>query len=92
MSACVALVCVCAFVKRKKLFVLVPNDVDHKSCIKITVIQALVYGILPPTTAMIDYAIGFGNLSANGQPNIILGISFRTTRVAYASTNETKII
>ena len=32
-----------------------------------TKLQALVYHILPPTTAIIDYAIGLGKLSANEQ-------------------------
>ena len=30
-------------------------------------LQALVYDILPPTTAVVDYAIGLENLSANEQ-------------------------
>ena len=30
-------------------------------------LQALVYDILPPTTAMTGYAIGLRKLSANGQ-------------------------
>ena len=30
-------------------------------------LEALVYGILPPTTAIIDYTVGLGKLSANGQ-------------------------
>ena len=30
-------------------------------------LQALVYDILPPTSAIIDYAIGLQQLSANGQ-------------------------
>ena len=30
-------------------------------------LQALVYDILPPTTAMVDYAIGLEKLSANEQ-------------------------
>ena len=30
-------------------------------------LQALVYDILPPTTATIDYAIGLEKMSANGQ-------------------------
>ena len=30
-------------------------------------LQALVYDILPPTTAITDYAVGLGKLSANGQ-------------------------
>ena len=30
-------------------------------------LQALVYDILPPATAIIDYAIGLGKLSVNAQ-------------------------
>ena len=30
-------------------------------------LQALVYGILPPTTAVIDFTTGLEQLSANGQ-------------------------
>ena len=30
-------------------------------------LQALVYDILPPTTAITDYDIGLGKLPANGQ-------------------------
>ena len=30
-------------------------------------LQALVYGILPPTIAIVDYAIGLKKLSANKQ-------------------------
>ena len=30
-------------------------------------LQALVYDILPPTTAITDYAIGLEKMSANGQ-------------------------
>ena len=32
-----------------------------------TKLQALVYDILPSTTAIVDYAIGLGKLSANEQ-------------------------
>ena len=32
-------------------------------------LQGLVYHILPPTTAIVDYAIGLENLSANEQAN-----------------------
>jgi len=60
--------------------------------------------MLPPTTAILAYAIGLGKLSANGQffvgaeismqqtTQIISGLSFTTGHVAYASTNKTKII
>ena len=30
-------------------------------------LQALVYDVIPPATAVTDYAIGFEKLSANGQ-------------------------
>ena len=30
-------------------------------------LQALVYDILPTTTVIVDYAIGLGKLSANGE-------------------------
>ena len=30
-------------------------------------LQVLVYSVLPPTTAIVDYAIGLGKLSANEQ-------------------------
>ena len=69
-------------------------------------LQALVYDIVPSTTAIVDYAIGLGKLSANEQffdeaqtvasfeqtIQIISGVSFTTGHVAYASTNETKIV
>ena len=34
---------------------------------KIPKLQALVYDILPPTSATVDYAIGLEKLSSNGQ-------------------------
>ena len=69
-------------------------------------LQALVYDIVPSTTAIADYAIGLEKLSANEQffddaqtvasfdqtIQIISGVSFTTGHVAYASTNETKIV
>ena len=65
-------------------------------------VQALVYNVLPPATAIVDYAIGLGKLSANEQffvdaqmvvsleqtIQIIAGISFITTHVAYTITNK----
>ena len=61
---------------------------------------SIVYNLLPATTAIITYAIGLRRkLSANGQffltgavnlqqaTQIISGISFITTQVAYATTN-----
>ena len=65
-------------------------------------LQAVVYNILPPTTAITDYTVGLGKLSANGQSffeaqmaasleqttQIISGISFIThgSHIAYVST------
>ena len=72
----------------------------HKSC------QALVYDILPSTTAVFSYAIGSRKLSANEQffvgaqtvvsllqtTQIIAHVCFITDHVAYASSNKTKIV
>ena len=69
-------------------------------------LQALIYDVLPPTTAVTDYAIGLERLSANGQflvgaqmaitlqqtAHIISGVCFITAHDAYASTNTTKIV
>ena len=72
------------------------NDgVEHK-------LQALVYDILPSTTAVFSYAIGSTKLSANEQffvgaqtvvsllqTQLISDICFITDYVAYASSNKT---
>ena len=69
-----------------------------------TKIQALVYDILPSTTAIFSYAIGSRKLSANEQCfvraqtivsllqtiQIISDICFITGHVAYASSNKRK--
>ena len=69
-------------------------------------LQALVYDILPSTTAIFSYAIGSRKLSANEQffvgaqtvvsllqtTQIIPDICFITDHVVYASSNKTKII
>ena len=69
-------------------------------------LQALIYDILPSTTAVFSYAIGPRKLSANEQffvgaqtlvsllqtTQIISDICFITDHVAYASSNKTKII
>ena len=69
-------------------------------------LQALVYDILPSTTAVFSYAIGPRKLSANEQVFvgdqtvvslflttwIISDVCFITDHVAYASSNQTKII
>ena len=69
-------------------------------------LQALVYDILPSTTAAFSYAIGSRKLSANEQffvgaqtivsllqtTQIILDVCFITDHVAYASSNKTKIV
>ena len=66
----------------------------------------MVYNILLPTSAIIDYAIGLEKLSANEQffddaqtavcllqtTQIISDISYITDHVAYARTNKTKIV
>ena len=72
-------------------------------CVKL---QALVYNILPSTTAVFSYAIGSRKLSAN-EPffvgaqtvvsllqtiQIIPDVCFITDHVAYASSNKTKIV
>ena len=67
---------------------------------------ALVYDILPSTTAVFSYAIGPRNLSANEQffvgaqavvsplqtTQIISDVCFITDHVAYASINKTQIV
>ena len=69
-------------------------------------LQALVYDILPSTTAVFSYAIGSRKLSANEQffagaqtvvslsqtTLIISGVCFITDHVAYAGSNKTKIV
>ena len=69
-------------------------------------LQALVYDILPSTTAVFSYARGSRKLSANEQffvgaqtvvsllqtTQIISDVCFITDHVAYASSNQTKIV
>ena len=69
-------------------------------------LQAVVYGILPSTTAVFSCTIGSRKLSANEQffvaaqtvvcllqtTQIISDICFMTDHVAYASSNKTKIV
>ena len=69
-------------------------------------LQALVYDILPSTTAVFSYAIGSRKLSANEQffvgaqtvvsllqtTQVISDVCFITDHVAYASSNQTKIV
>ena len=69
-------------------------------------VQALVYDILPSTTAVFSYAIGSRKLSANEQffvgaktivsllqtTQIIPDVCFITDYVAYASSNKTTIV
>ena len=68
-------------------------------------LQALVYDILPSTTAVFSYAIGSRKLSANKQffvgaqtvvsllqtTQIISHVCFITDCVAYASSNKTGV-
>ena len=69
-------------------------------------LQALVYDILPSTTAVFSYAIGSRKLSANEQffvgvqtvvsllqiTPIISDVCFITDHVAYASSDKTKFV
>ena len=69
-------------------------------------LQALVYNILPSTTAVFSYAIGSRKLSANKQffvgaqtvvsllqtTQMISDVCFITDHVAYASSYKTKIV
>ena len=69
-------------------------------------LQALVYDILPSTTAVFSYAIGSRKLSANEQcltgaqtvvsllqtTQIKQGVSFTATNKVYTSTNKTTIV
>ena len=71
-----------------------------------TKLQALVYDILPSTTAVFSYAIGSIKLSANEQffvgaqtvvsllqtTQIISDVCFIIDHVAYASSNKTTIV
>jgi len=68
--------------------------------------QALVYDILPSTTAVFNYATGSRKLSANEQffvgaqtvvsllqtTQIKQGVSFIAANKVYTSTNKTKIV
>ena len=69
-------------------------------------LQTLVYDILPSTTAIFSYTIGSRKLSANEQvfvgaqtvvsllqtTQIISDVCFITDHVAYASSNQMKIV
>ena len=69
-------------------------------------LQALVYNVLPSTTAIFSYAIGSRKLSANKQffvgaqtvvsllqaTQIEQGVSFIAANKVYTSTNRTTII
>ena len=75
----------------------------HKYLAKL---QALVYDILPSTTAVFSYAIGTKKLSANEQffvgaqtvvsllqtTEIKQGVSFTATNKVYTNTNKTTIV
>ena len=74
--------------------------------ILVPTLQALVYDILPSTTAVFSYAIGSRKLSANEQffvgaqtvvsllqtIQIEQGVSFITAKKVYTSTNKTTIV
>ena len=77
--------------------------IGRKVCPKL---QALVYDILPSTTAVFSYAIGSRKLSANKQffvgaqtvvsllqtTQIKQGVSFIAANKVYTSTNKTTIV
>ena len=66
-----------------------------QSLIVRTELQALVYDILPPTTAIIDYAIGLEKLSANGQLFVgakTNGIKFVADNLNYVRRLESRLI
>ena len=82
-----------------------------RSCMKAEVdvlgkLQALVYDILPSTTAVFSYAIGSKKLSANEQffvgaqtvasllqtTQIKQGVSFIAANKVYTSTNKTTVV
>ena len=77
--------------------------VDHTLCSKL---QALVYDILPSTTAVFSYTMGSRKLSANEQffvgvqtvvsllqtTQIKQGVSFIAANKVYTSTNKTTIV
>ena len=53
---------------RSNLTAIVPVPLTRTGCRTIQrKLQALAYDILPPATAIVDYAAGLGKLSANGQ-------------------------
>ena len=82
---------------------------ELRSCVKVEggrKLQALVYDILPSTTAVFSYAIGSRKLSANEQflvgaqtvvsllqiTQIKQGVSFIAANKVYTSTNKTTIV
>ena len=79
------------------------NSISHTHTLKL---QALVYNVLPSTTAIFSYAIGSRKLLANEQffvgaqtvvsllqtAQIISDVCFTTDHVAYTSSNKTKIV
>ena len=82
------------------------TDTVREECTR-NKLQALVYDILPSTTAVFSYAIGSRKLSANEQcffvgaqtvvsllqtTQIISDVCFIIDHVAYASSNKTKIV
>ena len=63
-------------------------------------LQALVYDIRPPTTALSESAVGLEKLSATDSFSlvavslyqIISGVSFITAHVAYARRSKTRLV
>ena len=82
-------------------------DLHHHRLTQHPKLQALVYDILPSTTAVFSYAIGPRKLSANEQffvsgaqtvvsllqtTQIKQGVSFIAANKVYTSTNKTTIV
>ena len=66
------------------------EDVGHRKATVTVELQALVYDILPSTTAVFSYAIGPRKLSVVSllQTTLIISdVNFITDHVAYASSN-----
>ena len=93
-------------IKLFSLFYVMGVIVLHPTVWSARELQALVYDILPSTTAVFRYAMGSRKLSANEQffvgaqsvvsllqtTQIISDVCFITDHVAYASSNKTKIV
>ena len=88
------------------MFMCVLGRYVASTVLSVPTLQALVYDILPSTTAVFSYAIGSRKLSANEQffvgaqtvvnslqtTQIKQGVSFTAANKVYTSTNKTTIV